>query len=347
MPNLKRNEDGAWRLSCLAVVAIVICFCGSIARGAASVGDIAPNFSVVNHATSQPLLLYTYQDKIIVLDFWAYWCGFCQDAAADIEPNVAQYYQKNGGNINGVPIQLISISVDQSDLAGENNFISTFGLQLVGDDTTGNTFADFASGGIPYLVVINGTTNSTNHKAWQVLYTTPGYDRTGITNAIDSVQTTAPSISIVSPVNGAIAAPPDVSLTASVVDQGKVIKRVEFYDSGVLISAVTNAPYTFTWNSAPLGARSVTAQAVYGANGRVASTPVEFTVGTPAPIQGTISRQGSNLVLSWSGSPGLFRVQAVTNLSSSLWQDISSPSTNTSLMISATNVALFYRVIGQ
>ena len=96
--------------------------------------QVAGNFTIVNHATGQPLSLYDYQGSVIVLDFWAYWCGSCAAAASDIEPNITQYYRNEGGNSNGVPVQVISINIDCSSTPSENSYIQTYGLELVADD---------------------------------------------------------------------------------------------------------------------------------------------------------------------------------------------------------------------
>ena len=153
---------------------------------------VAPNFTITNHITGKPLTLYDYQGSVIVLDFWAYWCGPCNSASADIEPNVAKYYANAGGNPYGVPVTVISISIDMSDPAGENAFIQDYGLQLVGDDPNGVAFGTYDVGYIPQFVVINGLTNSANTGAWKILFNQDGYATNStvpqIKSAINSVQ---------------------------------------------------------------------------------------------------------------------------------------------------------------
>ena len=154
--------------------------------------QVAANFTIVNHATGQPLSLYDYQGSVILLDFWAYWCESCQAAASDIEPNITQYYRNAGGNSNGVPVQVISISIDCSSPPSENSYIQTYGLELVADDCNWVAYNQFNYGGIPQFAVINGTTNSLNYTAWQILSEPTGY-LTNYTVPLPSSRTLTPS----------------------------------------------------------------------------------------------------------------------------------------------------------
>ncbi len=331
---------------CRAAVFVFALGVAGSCLAAVTAGSTAPNFTIRNHKTGQALQLYQYRGNIIVLDFWAYWCGPCQSAAADMEPYIVQYYRTNGGNRDGIPVQAMSISVDLSDPVAAENFIKTYGLELVGDDNTG-TYQVYGDGYIPYMVVINGTTNSTNKKTWETLYSTSGYNRTAIKTAVDSVLTPAPTVSVGAPTEGSLVAPPHVSLSASVDTRGKVIKRVEFYTGTTLIGLRTNTPYSLTWSNVPLGSKTVFARAVYGASGHVDSAPVSFTVGNPMPIGVSAEVQGAELKLTWSGDSGQFRVQVATDLATPSWEYLTAASTNTTAVISRTNTSAFYRVVRQ
>jgi len=64
------------------------------------------------------------------------------------------------------------------------------------------------------------------------------------------------------------------------------------------------------------------------------------------PITVTISSPGGNLLLDWSGGIAPYQVQMATDLPA-VWSDFGSATSGTSLLISPTNTAAFYRVLGQ
>jgi thiol-disulfide isomerase/thioredoxin len=303
---------------------------------------VATNFTIVNHTNSQPLSLFNYRGSVILLDFWAYWCGPCASASADIEPNITQYYRNAGGNNNGVPVQVISISIDCSDLASANSFISSYGLELVGDDCNGVAYNQFGVGYIPHFAVINGTTNSSNYATWQILYSNAGYSRSTLMSYIDAVQTPAPSSTVTNPVSGAVIAPSNIPLKANIATNGKIIKKVEFYNGTTLLGSTTSAPYNFTWSNVPVGTKSVTARAYYGTSSSVTSAAVNFTVATQVATK--MTRQGTNMLLTWTGGTGNYQVQVATNLVNPNWQNYGTAGPSTSQVITCTNRAAFYRV---
>jgi thiol-disulfide isomerase/thioredoxin len=308
---------------------------------------VATNFTIINHATSQPLSLYDYQGSVIVLDFWAYWCDPCKRAALDIEPNITQYYRNAGGNSNGVPVQVISVNIDCGSLTSENSYIQECGLELVGDDCSWVAYNQFDHGGIPQFAVINGATNSLNCTPWQILSEPTGY-ATNYTvplllkTYIDSVQTPAPISTVTNPVNGAVIAPSNIPLGAKITTNGKIIKKVEFYNGATLLGSTTNKPYSLIWSNVSVGAKSVIARAYYGASSSANSAAVNFTVATP--VVARVSKQGTNLLLSWTGGTGNYQVQIATNLAGAVWQACGTAGTNTSLVITRSNRAAFYRV---
>jgi hypothetical protein len=68
----------------------------------------------------------------------------------------------------------------------------------------------------------------------------------------------------------------------------------------------------------------------------------------PAPLLASLSvSQGTNLVLNWSGGQPPYSVQMATDLATPAWQTIAGPMTNTTLLVTPSNAAAFYRIQGQ
>ena len=316
---------------------------------------IASNFTIVNHATGLPLSLYDYQGSVILLDFWAYWCGPCMGASADIEPNVTQNYRNAGGNTNGVPVTVISVSIDCGDAASATTYIQNYGLELVADDCSDLAFSQFSSGYIPQFVVINGTTNSSNFSAWQILYSPYGYATNStvptLKSYINSVQTPAPITTVTNPVAGAVVASGNILLGATLTTNGKIIKKVEFYNGATLLGSTTNAPYSLIWSNVSTGAKSVIARAYYGTSAAVNSAAVNFTVAAPVGVslttpQFTASKTNFNFLLSGPAGSN-YVLQVSTNLSS--WSSVSTSAIPASGSVTLTNSTTgynrrFYRV---
>ena len=82
-------------------------------------------------------------------------------------------------------------------------------------------------------------------------------------------------------------------------------------------------------------------------NGWSSTATMTITV-VPAPLLASLSvSQGTNLVLNWSGGQPPYSVQMATDLATPAWQTIAGPMTNTTLLVTPTNAAAFYRIQGQ
>jgi peroxiredoxin len=139
-----------------------------------NVGDTAANFTLPIHESNSSISLYDYAGQIVVLDFFAYWCGPCATASSEMEPQIQQYYRNLGGNPVHIPVKVISISIDNSAPAQTDAYISNYGLETVLEDSYQVVYNAFGAGYIPQIAIINGAVG-TNHKQWEVLYNQAGY----------------------------------------------------------------------------------------------------------------------------------------------------------------------------
>ncbi len=182
----------AHRLLCVAWLLIGYATTVASAQdGILAVGDVAPDFHLPKHdqQADESVNLYDYEGSVVLLDFFAYWCGHCQVAASELHPEIAEYYAEAGGNPSGVPVHLVPISVDNRNAPAVSQFAEAYGLEFVLDDTFGDVFWLYSEGLIPHLAIINGVAGA-NYERWEILYTDSGYGSGGfrsLRSIIDSV----------------------------------------------------------------------------------------------------------------------------------------------------------------
>lgn len=234
-----------YRFALLAFV-VAACLTAPIARAQkVPVGGITRDFTLVNHATGAPLKLSDYAGKVIVLDFFAYWCGPCQVSSPDVQTNIQNYYNTRGGNGSGVPVVVISISIDQTNKNLTDSFIKNAKLDIVGDDVNDSAWNQFDTGAIPTFVIINGLTNSsaTNLRQWQVLTQTVGYPgAASLRQTIETVK--APSTSAAPAIQAQPSAQNVLSgkpVTFSVAASGWPTPQLQWRKDGQPISGATSA----------------------------------------------------------------------------------------------------------
>lgn len=112
-------------------------------------GTKAPDIEMVRLADKAPERLSDYTDKIIVLEFWATWCGPCQPKMADLQQYYGQYPDWRSN------VVLIAASVDDTE------DIATKHLKAKGWDQTHNVWVGthakkaYHIDGIPTAYVID------------------------------------------------------------------------------------------------------------------------------------------------------------------------------------------------
>ena len=84
---------------------------GSAAKTGTSRGDTAPALSLPNLTRAGRSSLSDHQGKIVLLSFWASWCGPCRIELPALEKAWQQYRNKD--------VVFLAISVDEDPLAAE------------------------------------------------------------------------------------------------------------------------------------------------------------------------------------------------------------------------------------
>ena len=138
----------------LAFGAVVLYFWLSNGRGsrvnlenAVQAGDIAPDFSV-QLLTGETFTLSEHRGTVVVLDFWATWCGPCVQKM----PTMQALYEQFEDNVIFVGINVGEQPSRVQDFISERGFTYPIGL-----DTDSAIHRNlYPSPGIPYMVIING-----------------------------------------------------------------------------------------------------------------------------------------------------------------------------------------------
>ena len=142
--------------------------------------EIARDFVITNRATGEEIKRDDFKNKILFLDFFAYWCSPCNTSSPEVEEQISEYYKKMGGNLHGVEVVVIGVNIESSNPAATDQFVSNVGFKTVADDfgSSGGAWAQFGAGGIPHFVVMNGTAGG-SHQQWEVLHSGAGFSGAG------------------------------------------------------------------------------------------------------------------------------------------------------------------------
>ena len=108
--------------------------------------SLAPDFTLQD-MNGKSVKLSDYKGKVVLLEFWATWCGPCRMSAPGIEKLHKAYKDKG--------LVVLAISVDQGGWDDVKAFISEFGITYTVLKGTDDVTSEYQVRSIPMLLVLN------------------------------------------------------------------------------------------------------------------------------------------------------------------------------------------------
>lgn len=156
---VREYRDDPWKLSLAQLPRVFANAAAGYEAGQQSVlvGNPAPQFSL-RGLDGEPFFLADAQSRVIVLDFWASWCGPCMHSMPAIEGLISELADKYGSD----SIELVAVNIQES-AAKARTAVERLEIQpTVVLDTDGGVAAAYAARSIPQTVVIDTAGNITH-----------------------------------------------------------------------------------------------------------------------------------------------------------------------------------------
>ena len=120
------------------------------APAAGVVGAPAPDFTLDVLGSSEKITLSEVKEKVIVLDFWATWCGPCRV----IHPAIEALYKWAKENNKSVAFYAIDVK-EEPDVVAKFCKEDEYNMPVL-LDADGSVFKAYKGSGIPYVIIISG-----------------------------------------------------------------------------------------------------------------------------------------------------------------------------------------------
>jgi thiol-disulfide isomerase/thioredoxin len=143
-----------------------------LAHAQVRVGD-APPGSLGNDRDNKPIHVSDYRGKVVVVTFWATWCGYCLK-----ELPVLENLQRSVGK-SRIEVVAINTDKDRAKYVAMRRRLKDFQLTMTADERDGEVAKPYAVTGLPYLVMID--------KAGRVAKVHVGYSQKSLGGFVDEI----------------------------------------------------------------------------------------------------------------------------------------------------------------
>jgi thiol-disulfide isomerase/thioredoxin len=157
--------------ACAILGAMVACGPSTSSHSDPWVGREAPDFTVVSLEQPEPrrAKLSDYEGKVVLLEFWATWCGPCRAVMPEIE-RLHNTYKEDG-------LVVLAIS-DESETTLEKHMRSTSYTYPVYRDHAGMAFGAYEVSSLPRTVLVG--------RNGKIVWAELGADPEGMRKAVEA-----------------------------------------------------------------------------------------------------------------------------------------------------------------
>lgn len=156
------------------IAALCVFFWVSQAASMADSDVIQADISLREFDGSEVRHLSDFNGRIVVLDFFAYWCVPCLSASRELDSGIRNYFSARGGNAHGIPVEVLSVNVESANPERTREFLAQAHLSRAYDDSDGTLLERLNGEGLPFIVILDGHQSTTNHFEWHVVHRQSG-----------------------------------------------------------------------------------------------------------------------------------------------------------------------------